>query len=196
MKILAKFVRSSAAPDQFPVTTAPEVAFLGRSNVGKSSLLNALTGLKLARISNTPGRTQTINFFEVRTDARHRQPDVIFADLPGYGYARAPKAIVGEWPGFIVPYLEKRETLSLCVCLVDVSVPMQKSDQQLLDWLQAHQRPCVVVGTKSDRLSGNQLVKALNQLQSELGSHVMPFSSKTGRGRAELWRAIQTSIKG
>lgn len=193
MKVYSRFLRSSTAPNQFPNTTAPEVAFLGRSNVGKSSLLNALTGEKLARVSNTPGRTQTINFFELRFKKDHDEPDMVFADLPGYGYARVPRAIVGEWPSFIVPYLDKREPLALCVCLVDVSVPVQKSDQQLIAWLQARDRQLCIVGTKSDRLSGNKLTTSLRDLRKELGGEVLPFSSKTGRGRAELWQKIKAA---
>lgn len=196
MKVFTRFLRSSAAPGQFPETLAPEIAFLGRSNVGKSSLLNALTGERHARVSNTPGRTQTINFFELRFKKDHDEPDMIFADLPGYGYARVPKTTVGEWPGFIVPYLEKREPLALCVCLVDVSVPVQKSDQQLISWLQARDRALCIVGTKSDRLKGNQLTNAIRELRKGLGGEVLPFSSKTGRGRAELWQTIKEAIAG
>src|SRR6516225_5589252 len=109
MKVLTRFVTSAADPRQFPAPGAPEIAFLGRSNVGKSSLINSLVGNKIAKTSNTPGRTQTINFFEIRWPGRPK-PDLIFADLPGYGYARAPKSLVEEWPTFINPYLENRPT--------------------------------------------------------------------------------------
>ena len=109
MKYSAKFVTSAAKPEQFPPTHAPEVAFLGRSNVGKSSLLNSLLGTKHAHVSNTPGRTQTINFFAVNFGVEKTRPDLMLADLPGYGYARVPKHIVGEWPKFIEPYLGERE---------------------------------------------------------------------------------------
>src|SRR5438046_1416424 len=103
MKLISKFMRSAAAEAHFPDASAPEVAFLGRSNVGKSSLLNSLIGDKQARVSNTPGRTQTINFFALNFGNAAAEPELIFADLPGYGYARVPKAIVGEWPKFIEP---------------------------------------------------------------------------------------------
>lgn len=182
---------SSAAEHQFPAASAPEVAFLGRSNVGKSSLLNSLLGDKLAKVSNTPGRTQTINFFRLNLGKAGIEPDLVFADLPGYGYARAPLAIVGEWPKFIEPYLAQRESLALCVCLVDTNIPPQKSDLQLIHWLNRRGRPFVVVGTKSDRISGNKLVHSLRLLTKDLGTEVMPYSSKTGRGRDELWRAIR-----
>src|SRR5438309_8791301 len=119
MKVFPTFLTSSAAPSQFPPAGAPEIAFLGRSNVGKSSLLNSLVGQKIAKVSNTPGRTQTINFFGVNFREGLPEPELILADLPGYGYARVPKAIVGEWPKFIEPYLAERESLRLSVCLVD-----------------------------------------------------------------------------
>ena len=114
MKVLTRFVTSAAAPLQFPPAGAPEIAFLGRSNVGKSSLINSLVGSKIAKTSNTPGRTQTINFFQVRRPGKPR-PDFVFADLPGYGYARAPKEITAQWAQFINPYLEERESLVLCL---------------------------------------------------------------------------------
>jgi len=191
MKVIARFMRSAADAAHFPEPTAPEVAFLGRSNVGKSSLLNSLLGDKLARVSNTPGRTQTINFYALNFGKEAAEPEVIFADLPGYGYARVPKAIVGEWPKFIEPYLAERESLALCVVLVDSNIPMQKSDQQLLQWLNRAQRPHVVIATKSDRLSGNKLTQALAGLKRGLGAELLPYSAKTGKGRDMLWKAIR-----
>ena len=191
MKILAQFVTSAAAELQFPPASAPEVAFLGRSNVGKSSLLNSLLGDKLAKVSNTPGRTQTINFFRLNFAKPDPEPELIFADLPGYGYAKVPLAIVGEWPKFVEPYLAQRESLALCVCLVDTNIPPQKSDRQLIQWLSRRGRPFVVVGTKSDRISGNKLTQSLKQLAKDLGAEILPYSSKTGRGRDELWRSIR-----
>ncbi len=122
MKVLTRFVTSAADPGQFPPPSAPEIAFVGRSNVGKSSLINSLVGGKVAKTSNTPGRTQTINFFQVRRPGKP-QPDFIFADLPGYGYARVPKEVTAQWAKFINPYLETRESLVLCVALVDVPFP-------------------------------------------------------------------------
>jgi GTP-binding protein len=193
MRVQAKFLTSAASTLQFPPTSAPEVAFLGRSNVGKSSLLNSLTGAKLAKVSNTPGRTQTINFFGLNFKPRP-EPDLIFADLPGYGYARVPVAIVGEWPKFVEPYLAQRETLIMCVALVDSNVPPQKSDLQLLEWLRSNDMPFQVVATKADRLSGNKLTQSLQSLKQQLGVTPLPYSAKTGNGRAELWRTIQTTV--
>ncbi|HEU5404047.1 MAG TPA: ribosome biogenesis GTP-binding protein YihA/YsxC [Terriglobales bacterium] len=190
MRILTKFLRACADPRQFPPPGPPEVAFLGRSNVGKSSLINSLVGSKIAKTSNTPGRTQTINFFEIRWPGRPK-PDLIFADLPGYGYARAPKDLVQEWPSFINPYLEGRPTLTLCVCLVDGNIPPQQSDAQLIAWLRHVNRPFVVVVTKSDR-AGSQLQKSLKALRQELGvEELLTFSSKTGLGRDTLWKKLR-----
>lgn len=169
---------------------APEIAFLGRSNVGKSSLINALVGSKIAKTSGTPGRTQTINFFEIRRPGKPR-PDWIFADLPGYGYARVPKDITAEWPKFIDPYLRERPTLALCVCIIDISVPPQKKDLELLTWLRHTDRQFLVVATKIDRISNNQLKTSLQKLKQELLlEDVLPFSAKGPTGHTELWKKI------
>jgi GTP-binding protein len=195
MKVLTRFVTSAADPKQFPAPSAPEIAFLGRSNVGKSSLINSLVADKIAKTSNTPGRTQTINFFELRRPGK-THPEFFFVDLPGYGYARVPKAISTLWSGFIDPYLESRESLALCVSLVDISIPPQQSDIQLHDWLRHHDRPYLVVATKADRISNNLLRKALATLSQELGvatDAIVPFSSKSRVGHVQLWRAIQAA---
>jgi GTP-binding protein len=191
MKVHARFLTSAASPTQFLASSAPEIAFLGRSNVGKSSLLNSLAGTKLARVSNTPGRTQTINFFAVDIGKPKLQPEMIFSDLPGYGYARVPLAIVGEWPKFIEPYLADRESLRLCICLVDSNIRPQKSDAQLIEWLEKKGRSFIVVATKADRISGNELAKSLKALTNEFGVKPLPYSSKTGKGRDDLWRIIR-----
>src|SRR3974390_1859731 len=130
MKVVTRFVPSAAAPRQFPAPSAPEIAFLGRSNGGKSSLINARVGDKIAKTSNTPGRTQTINFFDLRRPGKPH-PEFFFVDLPGYGYARVPKELTSQWSHFIDPYLKTRPSLVLCLSLVDVSIPPQKPDLQL-----------------------------------------------------------------
>lgn len=193
MKLLTKFLTSAAEPRQFPMPSVPEIAFLGRSNVGKSSLINSLLGEKVAKTSSTPGRTRTINFFAVRRQGQPR-PDVIFADLPGYGYAKLPREMTAEWPKFIDPYLLERPTLALCVCLVDVNVPPQERDQQLITFLRHHERPFLIVGTKSDRVSNNQLRNAIQTLQQEFDSdRILPYSTKTGAGQEELWKEIRAA---
>ena len=195
MKVVTRFVTSAADPRQFPAPSAPEIAFLGRSNVGKSSLINALVGDKIAKTSNTPGRTQTINFFDLRRPGKPH-PEFFFVDLPGYGYARVPKTITTLWSQFIDPYLKTRSSLALCLSLVDVSIPPQKLDLQLIDWLRHHDRPFLVVATKADRISNNQLRKSLAALAGQLGvepDRILPFSAKSQTGHASLWRAIQAA---
>lgn len=186
-----KFLRSATAAAHFPPEGAPEIAFLGRSNVGKSSLINALLGSKEARVSSTPGRTRAINFFALSDAPERQQPRMIFADLPGYGYAKISKSISAEWPKFIEPYLQERATLALCVCLVDSTIPPKASDAQLVEFLQHAGRNYVVVGTKADRLSGNGRTQAVKALREAFGAErLLLVSSKTGAGMKELWAAI------
>src|SRR3954451_20282985 len=195
MRILTKFLRACADPQQFPKAGTPEIAFLGRSNVGKSSLINSLVGTKIAKTSNTPGRTQTINFFEIRWPGRPKA-DIIFADLPGYGYARVPRELTAEWPKFIEPYLSSRPSLALCLCLVDANIPPQKSDAQMIEWLQHHERSYLVVATKADRV-GNKLVASIKALKQEFGTgDILPYSAKTGAGQNELWQRIKEAGEG
>jgi len=195
MRVLSRFVAAASDVTHFPAPTLPEIAFLGRSNVGKSSLINSLLGNKVARTSSTPGRTRSINFFEIRRAGKPR-PELIFADLPGYGYAKISRDISAEWPKFIDPYLTDRPTLALCIILVDPNVPPQDSDGQLMDFLSAADRPFVVVATKSDRLGGNQLRNSLRILtQQHPAAQILTYSSKTGAGHAELWQQILLAIK-
>src|SRR6202166_2814728 len=193
MRVLSRFLAAATDAAQFPAPTLPEIAFLGRSNVGKSSVINSLVGAKLARTSSTPGRTRSINFFEVRWPGKPR-PELIFADLPGYGYAKISREISAEWPKFIDPYIHQRSTLALCIALVDVNVPPQQSDRQLLDFLSASGRDFLLVATKSDRLSNNQLRNALKGLADAYPTAtVIAFSAKTGTGRDEVWHKIRHS---
>jgi len=202
MRFTTKFLLSAMSPDHFPDVSrtfnAPEIAFLGRSNVGKSSLINTLLGSKEAKVSSTPGRTRAINFFALHegTDQKFTaRPSLIFADLPGYGYAKISKSISAEWPKFIEPYLNEREQLALCVCLVDTNIPPQESDTLLINALRSMQRPHLVVGTKSDRLGGNQLAKSLAALRKAHGEAVvLPVSSKTEGGVKALWPEILSVI--
>jgi GTP-binding protein len=193
MRVIARFLAAATDPAHFPAPLLPEVAFLGRSNVGKSSVINTLVGAKLARTSSTPGRTRSINFFEVRWPGKPR-PEVIFADLPGYGYAKLSRETTEEWPKFIEPYLNDRSTLSLCLALVDVNVPAQASDRQLLSFLSASGRDFLLIATKTDKLSNNQLREALRGLtEAYPTARVIPFSAKTGAGQNELWTKIRQS---
>jgi GTP-binding protein len=193
MRVLTRFMLSATDAAHFPAPGLPEVAFLGRSNVGKSSVINTLVDAKIARTSSTPGRTRSINFFEVRWPGKPH-PEVIFADLPGYGYAKLSREISEEWPKFIEPYLNDRPTLALCLALVDVNVPPQDSDRQLLSFLNASGRDFLLIGTKSDRLSNNQLRNALKSLaEAYPTATVIPFSAKTGAGRDEVWKKIRQS---
>lgn len=206
MKLNAQFLLSAFAPEHFPnharTAGAPEVAFLGRSNVGKSSLINALLGAGMAKVSSTPGRTRSINFFglyPVTSSGQQKPlPALVFADLPGYGYAKISKSIAAEWSGFIDPYLTEREQLALCCCLVDTNIPPQPSDTQLMDFLRHEQRPFVVIGTKSDRLSNNTLAKSIAALKREHGvDEVIPVSverGKSDKGLRALWERLESVI--
>src|SRR5579872_7462982 len=194
MRVLARFMMSVSDAGHFPAPALPEIAFLGRSNVGKSSVINSLLGAKVAKTSSTPGRTRAINFFEVRW-AGKPQPELVFTDLPGYGYAKISREISSQWPSFIEPYLEHRPSLALCLVLVDVNVPPQESDKALLDFLTFTARPFLIVGTKSDKLSGNQLRNSLQTLGRDFPqARILPFSAKSSAGRDELWKEIRLAV--
>ena len=198
MQFHTEFLLSATSPDHFPDATrtgdAPEVAFLGRSNVGKSSLINKLLGSNEAKVSSTPGRTRAINFFALHEGSSSKfkpRPALIFADLPGYGYAKISKSISAEWPKFIEPYLAEREQLALCVCLVDSNIPPQESDTMLIRALQEMGRPHLIVATKTDKLSGNTLAKSLATLKQAHGEdRILPVSSKGENGVKPLWPEI------
>lgn len=198
MQLYSEFLLSATSAEHFPSVArtgdAPEVAFLGRSNVGKSSLLNKLVGSAAAKVSSTPGRTRAINFFALfeGTQSKHKfQPQLVFADLPGYGYAKISRSISAEWPKFIEPYLAERPQLALCICLVDSNIPPQESDMVLLEAMRNMGRPHLVVATKTDRLSGNALTKSLSTLKKAMGEdQILPVSTKSENGVKALWPAI------
>jgi GTP-binding protein len=195
MRLNPVFLLSATDVAHFPADAktygAPEVAFLGRSNVGKSSLINSLLGSREAHTSSTPGRTRAINFFALHEGSGDRmktKPTLIFADLPGYGYAKISKSISAEWPAFIEPYLAEREALTLCICLVDTNIPPQANDTQLITYFKQMQRPYLVVGTKVDRLSNNELAKSIAALKkAHEVEDILPVSAKTDAGTKALW---------
>jgi GTP-binding protein len=195
MRVLSRFMLAATDAGQFPVPVLPEVAFLGRSNVGKSSVINSLVGTKLAKTSSTPGRTRSINFYELRWPGKPR-PEMIFTDLPGYGYAKISREISSQWPTFVEPYLKERPCLALCLVLIDVNVPPQESDRQLMEFLSASGRPFAVVATKSDKLSGNQLNNSLRTLAEGLpAAKIVSYSARTGAGHSELWQEIREAVR-
>ena len=185
----AEFLKSAFQEDDWPRDSKPEIAFLGRSNVGKSSLINSLLSVHgLARTSSTPGRTQSLNFFEINHGLR-------FVDFPGFGYARVPREIKSTWGEMATSYLAKRRQLVLSIHLVDSRHEPTKQDLQLHEWLQESNKPKLIVATKSDKLSNNELRKNLGHIARVLNTDsVMAYSAKSGRGREELWRAIKSAI--
>jgi GTP-binding protein len=185
----ARFVKSARRPDDFPHDKRPEIAFCGRSNVGKSSLLNVLTNSKgLARTSATPGRTQTINFFLVNER-------LYFVDLPGYGYAKAPKAERQSWGALIERYLRDRAELRLAVILVDCRIPPTDSDRLMKEWLDHYAIPNAVVLTKADKLTNNQLKLALKRSAETLQTkETLAFSAVTGAGKEGLLTRIREAL--
>ena len=195
MKILkAEFIRSCASQEQFPTSATPEIAFVGRSNVGKSSLINSLLQRKgLAKVSRTPGKTRTINLFAVATD----DPLVscfVLADLPGYGYAKVSKTERAQWGPLIEAYLGRREQLCAVVMLVESRV-LSTYDVQTIDWLRSIGCAPLVVATKVDKLKPSERVSALRRLQDSLGfaenGLFMVYSSVTGEGRERLWSVLR-----
>ena len=191
-RVSAKFLKSTTELSQFPPSRLPEVAFVGRSNVGKSSLINKLMGATVARVSSTPGRTREINFFEITMlPAAGPAADLMVADLPGYGYAKVARKMMGAWRVLIDDYLNGRDRLGLCVVLVDANLPAQELDQNLLIYLRDLGREVMVVATKADRLPSSRRLVILRDLGASLGVPLVGFSSKTGDGREEVWDRIR-----
>ncbi len=191
MKITsAEFVKSAFNQSHWVADGLPEVAFLGRSNVGKSSLLNMLLQRRsLARTSNTPGRTQAINFFKVNDR-------LYFVDLPGYGFAKVSKATRESWGSMAEDYLLRRDELKLSIQLIDVRHEPTALDRQLNEWLVFHEKPHIVVATKSDKLGRGALQKKISETKRIfVSSKVMAVSSQTGAGKDELWAEIENFVK-
>ena len=190
-----EFVRSAASASDFPKHDRPEVAAVGRSNVGKSRLLNQLTGVKrMAFVSKTPGRTQLINFFRFRVG-----DDMMLVDLPGYGFAKAPRSTRQNWEELVTSYLFAREQLCLVLLLIDVRRDPQESDLQVKALLDKARIPYTVVATKADKLSKSQLKRQRTILEktyaTEDGVPLITFSAVTNEGRKELWTVIERHVR-
>ena len=193
MKITsAEFIKSAVWPPQYPPATLPEVAFVGRSNVGKSSLINTLVGRKkLAKTSNTPGRTQLINFFTINEK-------VLFVDLPGYGFAKVAQLVKKDWGDMIEAYLRERQSLALVVLILDIRRDPSEDDLSLRDWLENYRIPYLYILTKTDKLSNNQSIARKRRIESSLrvsaGKKPILFSAITQKGKDDIWQFMEDHL--
>ncbi|HUN54192.1 MAG TPA: ribosome biogenesis GTP-binding protein YihA/YsxC [Smithella sp.] len=194
MKITsAEFIKSAVWPPQYPPATLPEIAFVGRSNVGKSSLINTLVGRRnLAKTSNTPGRTQLINFFAVNEK-------VSFVDLPGYGFAKVAQSVRKDWGDMIEAYLRERQCLALVVFILDIRRDPSADDLALRDWLEHYRIPYVYILTKADKLSNNQAIAQKRAIEKALrvsaGNKLILFSAITQKGKGDIWQFIEEHLR-
>ena len=184
----AKFEVSAIKPEQYPSIDVPEVAFVGRSNVGKSSLINALVNRKgLARVGATPGMTRGINFYNI--DGK-----LYFVDLPGYGYAAVSKEKKSSWSQIIETYLNARHQLKLIIMLVDIRHKPSDDDKIMYDWILSRDVPYFIVASKSDKISRSEIANKINDIDSTLGlvrgTKIIPFSSLKRQGIDEVWELI------
>ena len=187
----AEFVKSATKPAEYPPVQLPEIAFAGRSNVGKSSLINTLVNRKrLVKTSSTPGRTQLINFFEIN----HQ---IVFVDLPGYGYAKVPVSVRKKWGPMIETYLSGRKSLKAVVVILDIRRTPQQEELNLLGWLNHYAIAAIVVLTKTDKLSKSKSTQQHRRIAQALSmdpKDLILFSAKTRRGRDALWKAILSLV--
>ncbi len=194
MKITsAVFLTGAVSYKQYPDSAYPELAFAGRSNVGKSSLINSLLNRKkLVKTSQTPGKTQEINFFKINND-------FIFTDLPGYGFAKVPQSVQKRWGKMIEDYLLKRETLLAVIFIIDLRRRPSQLDLSLQRWLEAHGVEYLLVGTKMDKLSQSEIKKQKDKLNVAYfdggEGELLVYSSKSSRGRKELWSKITSRLE-
>ena len=187
----AEFLLSASTTRQFPEATLPEIAFAGRSNVGKSTLINSLLNRKkLVKTSATPGKTQLINFFNVNDQ-------FYFVDLPGYGYAKVPESVRRKWQFLVEAYLSERDTLSNVVLIIDCRHNPTVQDRQLLEWLEYYQRPSLIVASKIDKLKRGQVQKHLQKIKHDLSIESLPLghSSMQYGSREEIWKKLDPWIK-
>lgn len=188
----SEVVMTAGNKSQFPDHELPEIAFAGKSNVGKSSLINALINRKaLARTSSQPGKTQTINFYNI-------QDQLMFVDLPGYGYAKASKVQKEIWGKLIESYLQNREQLKKIILLIDIRHEVGANDKMMYDWIKYYHQNVIIVATKLDKIKRSQIQKQLSMLRKDLGLSgedvLVGFSSETKQGKDELWTIIEKDI--
>ena len=188
----ARYELTAVKPDQYPVGSLPELALLGRSNVGKSTIINTLLNRRnLARVSSEPGKTRGINFYNI--------DDVMyFVDLPGYGYARVSKEQKGNWRGFIETYLNSRPQLQMVIMLVDIRHAPSEDDKVMYKWILGHGLYHMVVATKLDKISRSQVHTRIQEIKKVLeigeGVTLIPYSSETRQGKDEIWKAIKAAV--
>jgi GTP-binding protein len=194
----ARFVTTAVSAEQYPGAELPEVAFVGRSNVGKSSMINALTGRrKLVRVSKTPGRTRTINFFDVELERDQQRRKVRLADMPGYGFARVSKAELQKWEEMITTYLLRRQSLRAVVSIVDAAIGPTPADHQALEYLVTAERAVLVVATKVDQIGKAKRKPRLAAIAKQLNvpeDRVILFSAVERIGVEEVWEALLDSL--
>lgn len=195
-----KYLASAVKKEQYPEVRRKEFVFIGRSNVGKSSLINSLTRVhQLARVSSQPGKTQTINFYEIgaKLGDNPERKDFYLVDLPGYGYAKTGAKRRKIWSQFINEYLLSSETLQFVCQLIDIRHEPMASDIEMFRWLVEHNLPVLVVATKADKVSRNGVAKSIAQIKNALGVpelDVLPYSSVNNTGREELLQVIGESL--
>jgi GTP-binding protein len=187
------FITSAFNKGQYPLPDKPEIAFVGRSNVGKSSLINVLVNRKgIAKTSSRPGRTQSINFFNVNDR-------LYFVDLPGYGFARVPLKVKKSWGQMVENYLSDRSTLKAVVAILDIRRDPSEGDLDILNWLGYYQKPAIVALTKVDKLSRQKARKQAagirQRLQNFIPEPLVMFSAKTRQGRDEIWQQIEEALQ-
>ena len=173
-------------PSQFPKNNLPQFVFVGKSNVGKSSLINAMLNRKsLARTSNSPGKTRTINFYNVNGK-------LYFVDLPGYGYARASKSEIQKWNKLIEKYFDNNNCLRLILLLIDIRHSPGQNDKLMYDWLKFYNFETIIVATKADKIKSNQFEINIDEIKKKLNANeiILPFSSQTKFNRDKLWEII------